>query len=140
MNHNANLIKHFSKLSPRKEYIYCWERGQWYEGYDGHWDSNQRIKHSRICEIKHRNKKNKKYKGAIMDKKYLNNVLGVLKEVEYAGDYEEPDYDWDEEPIEGIHYACCPVCGSVLYGENDHYHEEDCRLYKLIKQTEEMLK
>ena len=34
MNHNANLIKHFSKLSPRKEYIYCWERGQWYEGYD----------------------------------------------------------------------------------------------------------
>ena len=85
-------------------------------------------------------KKNKKYKGAIMDKKYLNNVLGVLKEVEYAGDYEEPDYDWDEEPIEGIHYACCPVCGSVLYGENDHYHEEDCRLYKLIKQTEIMLK
>lgn len=75
-----------------------------------------------------------------MDKKYLENVLKVLKEVEYAGDYEEPDYDWDEEPIEGIHYGCCPVCGIVLYGENDHYHEEDCRLYKLIKQTEEMLK
>lgn len=25
MNHNANLVKHFSKLSPREEYIYCWE-------------------------------------------------------------------------------------------------------------------
>ena len=86
MNHNTSLVNHFSKLSPRMEYIYCWERGQMYEGYDEHWDSNQRIKHSRIYKIKHRNKKNKKYKGAIMDKKYLNNVLGVLKEVEYAGD------------------------------------------------------
>ena len=140
MKHSINLVKKFNKLSPRREYIYRWERGQWYDGYDEHWDSNQRLNYSRIYKINHRNKKNKKYKGDIMDKKYLEDVLYVLKEVEYAGDYEEPDYDWDEEPIEGIHYACCPVCGSVLYGENDHYHEEDCGLYKLIKQTEEMLK
>ena len=52
MNHNVGLVKNFSKLSPRKEYIYCWESGQWYEGYDEHWDSNQRLKYSRICEIK----------------------------------------------------------------------------------------
>ena len=45
------------------EYMYCWERGQMYEGYDEHWDSNQRLKYSRIYKIKHRNKKNKKYKG-----------------------------------------------------------------------------
>ena len=36
MNHNVGLVKNFSKLSPRKEYIYCWERGQMYEGYDEH--------------------------------------------------------------------------------------------------------
>ena len=53
MNHNANLVKHFSKLSPRMEYIYCWERGQWYEGYDEHLDSNQRLKYSRICHEPH---------------------------------------------------------------------------------------
>ena len=106
-----------------------------YEGYDEHWDSNQRLKYIRIYKIKHRNKKNKKYKGAIMDKKYLNNVLGVLKEVEYAGDYEEPDYDWEESPIEGQHYSCCPICG--IYIGEEHY--EDCKLYKLIKQTVEML-
>ena len=73
-----------------------------------------------------------------MDKKYLNNVLGVLKEVEYAGDYEEPYYDCEENQIAGFHYDCCPVCGSVRYSK-DFYHEEDCKLYKLIKQTEEML-
>ena len=36
------------------EYMYCWERGQMYEGYDEHWDSNQRLKYSRIYKIKHR--------------------------------------------------------------------------------------
>lgn len=71
-----------------------------------------------------------------MDKKYLNNVLGVLKEVEFAGYYEEPDYDWDETPIEGMHYACCPTCG--IYIGEEHY--EDCKLANLIKQTEELLK
>ena len=136
MNHNANLVKHFSKLSPRMEYMYCWERGQMYEGYDEHWDSNQRIKHSRICKIKHRNKKNKRKKGIITDKEYLENVLKVLKEVEYAGDYEEPDYDWEENPIEGWHYPCCPICGSTESEE----HKQDCNLAMLIKQTESMLK
>ena len=92
MNRNVGLVKNFSKLSPRKEYIYCWERDQWYEGYDEHFDSSQRLKYNGIYKIKHRDKKNKMYKGVIMDKKYLENVLDVLKEVEYAGDYEEPDY------------------------------------------------
>lgn len=136
MNHNANLVKHFSKLSPRMEYMYCWERGQWYEGYDEHWDSNQRIKYSRIYKINHRDKKNKKHKGIIMNKKYLEDVLDVLKEVEFAGYYEEPEYDWDETPIESSHYACCPVC-EAFSGE-EHY--ENCELESLIKQPEELLK
>ena len=36
MKHSINLVKKFNKLSPRREYIYRWERGQWYDGYDEH--------------------------------------------------------------------------------------------------------
>ena len=81
-------------------------------------------------------KKNKRKKDIIVDKEYLENVLKVLKKVELAGDYEEPDYDWEENPIEGWHYPCCPICGSTESEE----HKQDCNLAMLIKQTESMLK
>ena len=60
MNHrNFDLVEGLNKISPRKEYIYRNERGQWYEGYDEHWDSSQRLKWSRIYKKNHRNKKRK---------------------------------------------------------------------------------
>ena len=68
--------------------------------------------------------------------KTLDNFVNIyIKEVEFAGDYEEPDYDWEESPIEGQHYSCCPICG--IYIGEEHY--EDCKLYNLIKHTEKML-
>ena len=152
MKHNIKLIKGFKKLSPRREYTYRWERGQWYEGYDEHWDSKQRVQYSRIYKIKHRNKKNK---GTAMDnninvsvsvsKKYLEKTLEVLKSLEYAGDYEELDYDYEENLIDGLHHNCCPICGCIepctddIYQHEDN-HEDYCELAKLIKQTEELLK
>ena len=63
------------------------------------------------------------YKGDITNKKYLENVLEVLKEVEFAGTYEEP-------------YGSCPMCT----GFADVGHDSGCKLAKLIKHTEEMLK
>lgn len=154
MKHNIKLIKGFKKLSPRREYTYRWERRQWYEGYDEHWDSKQRVQYSRIYKIKHRNKKNKR---TVMDnninmsmnintsvsvsKKYLEKTLEILKSLEYAGDYEELDYDYEENLIDGLHYNCCPICGCVEPRTDDIYrHEGDCELAKLIKQTEELLK
>ena len=156
MKHNIKPIKGFKNLSPRREYTYRWERGQWYEGYDEHWDSKQRVQYSRIYKVKHRNKKNK---GTAMDnnmntntntnasvsvnvnKKYLEKTLEVLKSLEYVGDYEELDYDYEENMIDGQHYNCCPVCGCIEPGTYDTcLHEDDCELAKLIKQTEELLK
>ena len=90
-----------------------------------HWDSNQRIKHSRIYKIKNRNKKNKQRMDIIiMNKEYLENVVELLKELEYAGTYIEP-------------YDSCPMCNAFNNGEE---HEHGCKLAELIKQTEGMLK
>ena len=152
MKHNIKLIKGFKNLSPCREYTYRLERGQWYEGYDEHCDSKQRVQYSRIYKIKHRNKK---CKGTAMNnnintnvstnvnvsKKYLEKTLEVLRSLEYAGDYEEPDYDYEENLIDGWHYNCCPVCGCIEPQTDDPYrHEDGCELAELIKQTEELLK
>ena len=76
-----------------------------------------------------------------VSKKYLEKILEVLKSLEYVGDYEEPNYDYEENLIDGLHYNCCPICGCIEPRTDDIYrHEGDCELAKLIKQTEELLK
>lgn len=58
MDHrNFKIVEGLNKISPRREYIYREERGQWYEGYDEHWDSRQRLNWSRIYKARHRNKR-----------------------------------------------------------------------------------
>ena len=125
-HHNIRFVKEFNKLSPRREYILRYERGQYYEGYDEHWDSNQRLKYSRIYKINHRNKK-KRYKSLVMDKRCLKEVLSVLERVEYAGDAAETDYN------------CCPVCGNIPLNKGELYHEKDCKLSMLIKRIKKLL-
>lgn len=56
MRLNLKLLIDIDKITPHRQWTYKYDH-DWYEGYDKHWDSHQRLKYSRIYKINHRNKK-----------------------------------------------------------------------------------